>query len=143
MKKVINNAVYDTGKAKVLGSFSNGSNYRDFAYFSETLYRTKSGRHFLHGEGGAMSPYATRSGNDSGWGEKIMPMSYENAREWAEKNLDGDEYIEAFGEPEEGENTMTTLSLAPATRTKLDRIRGETGKTLSQIVDELVAAAKI
>ena len=32
---------------------------------------------------------------------KLIPLTEEQARNWAEKRLDADEYIEIFGEPEE------------------------------------------
>ena len=84
MKKIISNKVYDTNTAQKLGDWDNGHYTNDFAYCAETLYRKKTGEYFLHGEGHALSKYASHSGNSSGWGEKIIPMSYTEAQTWAE-----------------------------------------------------------
>ena len=101
MKKVIDGALYDTSTAKLLGEDSY-SNPGDFQHWVETLYRTKSGKYFLHGKGGAMTTYAVCvSQNEWSGGEKIIPLDLDSAQKWAEEHLDGDEYIRAFGEPEE------------------------------------------
>ena len=65
MKKVINGALYDTSTAKLLGEDSY-SNPGDFQHWVETLYRTKSGKYFLHGKGGAMTKYGYASRRTNG-----------------------------------------------------------------------------
>ena len=50
MKKVINSTLYNTETARKLGNWDNGR-YGSFGYCKETLYRTKSGKYFIHGEG--------------------------------------------------------------------------------------------
>ncbi len=135
MKKVISGALYDTETAKLLGEDSY-SNPGDFQYWVETLYRTKSGKYFLHGKGGAMTKYAVSVGlNEWSGGEKIIPLDLESAQAWAEEHLDGDEYIRAFGEPEE----RTTVLLSAATRAQLSEIKARTGKTFGEIIAEAVA----
>ena len=49
-----------------------------------------------------MSEYCEAVGNNS-WtgGSKIMPLTVEEAKEWAEEHLNADTYIELFGEVEE------------------------------------------
>lgn len=101
MKKIINGKVYNTETAKELASRWNGRSERDFNCITETLYRKKTGEYFLHGEGGPNTSYAKRFGNSWGYGERIIPYTEEEAKAWAEKHLDGDEYIDIFGEVEE------------------------------------------
>lgn len=110
MKKIINNKVYDTNTAQKLGEWDNGHYTNEFAYCAETLYRKRTGEYFLFGEGHAMSKYASHSGNNSGWGEKIIPLSYEEAQQWAEGHLEADDYIRIFGEPAL-DDTLTALNL--------------------------------
>ena len=62
MKKVINGALYDTKTAKLLGEDSY-SNPGDFHYWTEQLYRTKSGKYFLHGTDGEFYKITSRSTN--------------------------------------------------------------------------------
>jgi len=52
MKKIIKGSLYNTDTAKFLGCIEPaGQNTNDLNFFRETLYRTKSGKYFLHGEG--------------------------------------------------------------------------------------------
>jgi hypothetical protein len=121
MKKIINGSKYDTVTAKKLGEWTNGERYGDFNYCEETLYRTKAGRYFIHGCGGAMTKYAVSSGNNS-WsgGSKILPMSREAAMEWAEEKLEADEYEAIFGEVEEGEEKeQLNITVSTAVKSKL------------------------
>ena len=101
MKKIINGRMYNTETATELGNFWNGLSASDFRYLSETLYRKKNGEFFLYGEGGAMTEYSQPDGDMTGGGEKIIPLTEEQAKHWAEEKLDADTYIEIFGEPEE------------------------------------------
>ena len=141
MKKVIQGVLCDTSTAKHLGSASYlGS--RDFAHWSEELYRTKSGKYFLYGEGGPASRYAVTIGqNEWSGGEKIQLLSRETAMEWAEEHLDGDEYIAAFGNPEETEKAMSVI-LPLKTRERLEVLKAETGMTFSEIIARAVDGYK-
>lgn len=139
MKKVIEGALYNTDTAKELGCVEPaGYNSSDFDYFCETLYRTKSGKYFLHGEGHGNSRYGEWHGNSVGWGEQIRPYTPGEAREWAEKNLTAGEYSIAFGEPEEASDSKAILniSISQELKTRLIKMREETGKSISQIIEE-------
>lgn len=133
MKKIIQGVLCDTSTAKHLGSASYlGS--RDLAHWSEELYRTKSGKFFLYGEGGPASRYAVTIGqNEWSGGEKIQLLSRETAMEWAEEHLDGEEYAAAFGDPEETEKA-TLVVLPIKTRERLEALKRETGMTFSEII---------
>lgn len=143
MKKIINGKVYDTETAKKLGYWENMADVRDFHQFCETLYRKKTGEFFLHGEGGPMTQYAQTVGTNS-WsgGERIMPMSFEEARQWAEEHLDSDEYEEIFGEvSEDGSRQQVCYSLASSTVETVKRRAAELGISASEYIDRLVAGA--
>lgn len=100
MKKVINGKLYNTESAEMVGHDS--ANWGNFSFWAESLYKKRTGEFFLYGEGGPMSRYARSCGNNSvSGGESIKPLSEAEAREWAEEHLDGDEYIEIFGDVEE------------------------------------------
>ena len=66
MKKVIDGALYNTDTAQMMGDWDNGLYANDFGFCRERLYRTKSGKYFLHGEGGANSRYGEWHGNSGG-----------------------------------------------------------------------------
>ena len=138
MKKIIKGSVFDTTTAKHLGGYSY-LKPGDFSYFSENLYKTRSGKYFIHGSGGSASPYSKQvSQNEWEAGETIFAVSMERAKDWAEENLDGDTYIEIFGEPEESEQKIMTFSLNTSVESLLRTEQEKTGKNLSDIVSELV-----
>jgi hypothetical protein len=101
MKKIINGKKYDTDSANCVGDWANGYGHGDFQYAEERLYRKRTGEFFLHGEGGAMSNYAESYGNERYGGKKIIPLSENEAKKWAENHLDGDEYEKIFGSVDE------------------------------------------
>lgn len=143
MKQIINNRRYDTETAELLGSDSY-SNRRDFSHWTEKLYRKRNGEYFLHGEGGPMSRYAERTGvNEWDGGEKIIPLTADAARKWAEEHLDADEYEKIFGvveEDEDDEKTAWTIRVSPATIERVKRIAGEKNMKLSEVVENAVMA---
>lgn len=139
MKKIIKGSLYNTDTAKFLGCIEPaGHNTNDFNYFCETLYRTKSGKYFLHGEGHGNSKYGEWHGNTGGWGEQIYPLSSDMARQWAKNNLTDDEYIEAFIGTEIKSNTKIPLNISVSANFKNHLLlkRERTGKSISQIIEE-------
>lgn len=141
MKKVVQGVLCDTDTAKLMGEYQYLSR-RDFHFVREELYRTKSGKFFLYGEGGPASPYAKKiAQNEWAGGEKIQLLPPEAARQWAEENLSGDDYIAAFGEPEE--DVQLGVTIRGSTRSKLDSVKAETGLTFGEIIDRLVAGETI
>ena len=139
MNKIINGKRYSTDSAKEMASDSY-SNYTDFHYWSETLYRKNTGEYFLHGEGGPMSRYAETIGQNQ-WtgGEKIIPLSVEAAQKWAEEHLTGDEYEAIFGEVVETATKRTiSLSLTESAIEKIKRGAAEAGVSMSEFVESLL-----
>ncbi len=85
MKAIIDGKRYDTETAQELAHFWNGLGSSDFRCVSEGLYKTKNGAYFLAGQGGALTMYAEACGNATSEGERITPMSVEEAILWLEK----------------------------------------------------------
>lgn len=142
MKKILNNKVYDTSTAREIGCNSY-SNPRDFHYWCETLYCKRTGEYFLHGEGGPMSRYSERIEQNS-WsgGEKLIPLSYENARKWAEENLTANEYEGEFGPVTEDDSAETVnVSMPAALIAKLRRKAQEEGTSVSKVITSILEKA--
>lgn len=140
MKKIISGKVYDTDTAKELGSWSNIPDYGDFSHFSETLYHKKTGEFFLYGVGGPMTKYAQAQSQNS-WtgGDRIMPMSFQEARRWAEDHLDAREYEEIFGEvSEDGSRVQVCYSLSAAAVETIKRRAAELGISASAYIESLI-----
>ena len=146
MRKVINGRTYNTATSKCIGSWDNGHNTNDFNYCSEDLYKNTKGAYFLDGEGGAMSKYATHSGDSSGDGEELIPMTADEAEEWAEKHLDGEECEAEFGPQEEAAPSdlttreRVTLTLDIGIVARLRKHSADTGIPMARTVDKAIVA---
>ena len=139
MKKVINRKVYDTTKATQVGWWCNDLDQTDFNYLEETLYRKRTGEYFLFGFGGGLTQYAELYNGASTSGTKIVPLSYEEARTWAEEKLDGDKYIDEFGDPEadgDGDLVSITITLTKAKATALWKAAQKAGVSESVFIAE-------
>lgn len=112
MKKIIKGKLYNTETAKLLGEWENNYSINDFKHVSEHLYLKKIGEYFLHGEGGPLSIYAEQIGiHGRSGGERIRPLTYAEAREWAEEKLEVEEYEKIFGEVSE-DDLIIRLSIS-------------------------------
>lgn len=96
MKKIIEGKRYDTDTADLIGRAERC--HGSFSDWDAGLFRTKNGAYFLAGEGGPASPYAAPSGErGTQSGSKIIPLTLEEARDWAEHNLETEVVEAAFG----------------------------------------------
>lgn len=101
-RTVINGKRYDTGKAIRIGHYEHS--YRNqFDWYHEELYQKKrTGEFFIHGAGNAASKYAKRHGyNETGPGERFVPLSDTEAREWLEAYRP--DLVETYFEVEDGD----------------------------------------
>lgn len=138
MKKIISKSLYNTETARKVGSWDNGIYGNDFRSCSEDLYQTKSGKYFIHGEGGPMSTYAVHHGNNTSGSEQIRDLTASEAREWAEEKLTADEYQKEFGPVDEAsadEKIQTAFNLSASTIDLLKKQKAETGMTYGQLVE--------
>ena len=143
MKRIIDGKKYDTETAYMVGQWENMYDVSNFHYFSESLYKKRTGEYFLHGEGGAMSKYAETIGqNEWRGGEKIIPLTYDNARKWAEEHLGVDVYEAEFGEVSEDDDTTiaVTVRVPQSTKDAIDKLAARTGRTRGDIVSAAIAA---
>jgi len=133
MKKIINGRRYDTQTAKLVGHTSY-STPGSLDYWSEDLYRKKTGEFFMHGQGGPMSKYLERTEeNEWSYGHEIRPISMDRAKAWAEKYLDADEYEKIFGKVEEGKVQISTW-IEESIKDQIDKLRDEKGITIADII---------
>lgn len=103
MKKRIGTREYDTDKAKLVGELVSDKPVNDFGYYEEKLYRKLNGTYFLWGKGNGLTKYATKVDDMKGPGEKIIPLTYNEARQWYQKAMGqyeehGREYDESINE---------------------------------------------
>lgn len=105
MRKIVDGKVYDTKTATVVCDISpNGGFGRgDFAYEETRLYKSPRGAFFLSGAGGPLTRWAVPEGqNGHRSGSGLYVIDIDEARSLCERHGTSEEFIAAFGEPEEG-----------------------------------------
>lgn len=143
MKKVIRGRLYDTEKAVLVGEFyDEAMPEEDLSFYREELYRKRTGEYFLYGIGNAGSKYSVWRGSTASGTEKIIPFSYQQAKEWAEENLPRAVYENEFGIPERNDDkTIMSFNLKIGNIEKLKVISAKQDKPMSSIIDELIENA--
>lgn len=136
MKKVIGGRRYDTETAEHIADGGNGYPIDDFNCCLEELYRKRTGEFFIYGYGGPYSKYcAWSSYNSCGFGEKIIPITIDEAKAWVEEYLDGDQYEEIFGKVDESRVNFSA-NLDKSLYEKLKKESEEKDITMTDIVIE-------
>ncbi|MDY2723912.1 MAG: hypothetical protein SOV20_08880 [Coriobacteriales bacterium] len=142
MRRIIDGRVYDTETAQQVGGDCSpaGLGPRDFQWYEENLFRKRTGEYFLYGEGGPASPYAEPYGQTGRQGgAMIRPLTYDEAREWAESHLEAREYEAEFGTPAEGDAAL--MARVPmATYEAIRRAASQTGRTIREVIIDMVDA---
>lgn len=143
MKKIINNKLYDTATAKKLAEWDeNGTD--PLNYIAEALYRKKTGEFFVFGDGGANTKYA-RIGRLKVFepGSAILPMSHEQAKEWALDRLPKNEYDDIFGDmiDDDGSTTVTSIRLPSALLETVRRRAQEKDETTAEFIRAAIVEA--
>ena len=130
MKQIINGKRYDTDPAEAVCYWASDAGKSSFLWYEETLYQKRGGEFFLHGYGHAGSPYAQSDGEGgSDPGEKITPLTYDEAREWAETHLDADRYEALFQVTDDDETTRSAADCM--------RLREKTGMKRTTFCDHI------
>lgn len=143
--KVINGKRYDCRSAQLMAEYEY-SNRRDFHWYHEELYRRKTGDFFLACEGGPASQYR-RTINQNEWtgGEKIIPLTHDEAREWVERHCDGTTYDLIFPETllddEAPTKEAVSVRLTPAVMAELRKRAAAGGKSISETAERLLVQA--
>ena len=90
-----------------------------------------------------MTSYAVRTGSNNWRGsERITPISYAAARQWAEDHLGAEAYEAEFGKVvEDDSQTTITLSLRADTVEALRRAAAKAGQSLSAYVERVLRPA--
>ena len=134
MKKIIKRRIYDTETAKKIGSWNNNLPQEDLNYYTEELFRKKSGEYFLCGSGGSQSPY----GDWDKGGFAIRPMSCEAAQKWAEEHLPTEKFLKEFSIENDNEITRISFVTTQKYRKKIEMLAVSRNSTISVIVREII-----
>lgn len=140
MKKYINGKVYDTERAVQLADYEY-SLKSQLDWYREELYRKRTGEFFIYGVGHFDSFYCKKSGSSSASGEKIIPLSYDEARAWAAEKLDAAVYDAIFGVPEESDKTQVQIRMQQSTLALLRDAATKEGTSMASVVEKLILGA--
>lgn len=138
MKKIIRGRLYDTETATLIGEKTSGLPRNDLDYWEEELYRKRTGEYFVFGWGNARSKYGVWKNNHGMSGEKILPLSYEEAAAWAEEVLSPEEYSGLFEIERDDTTERLTISLSKENISKLRQYAAIHDKTISRVISEWI-----
>lgn len=108
MKKIIHGKMYDTETARLIKAEDSDSMY-------PSLYRKRTGEYFLGGEG-------------------IEPLTYAQAKEWAEIAMTAEEYETEFGKVTEGELAHLHISLPADVADRIRKTAAQEGISVSECI---------
>lgn len=138
MDKRIGTVLYRTSTSHKVGTWNNGAENKLDAV-EETLYRkvTNTSTYFLHGRGGARTRYAKSKKGTLIAGEDINPLTFAEAKKWAEEHLTAEEFKAEFCAVEEEGSERFGLRIPSATASKIRMVAKERSITISALVTEL------
>lgn len=139
MEKIIKGKRYNTATAEAVAVHE----YlypSQFEWVHEILYRKRTGEFFLWGEGGANTRYRKRvERNVFGAGEKIKPLTLDEAKKFVEEYGTAENYKKLFEIDEwDDENAVLNIQLPNPTFQRLKRVSVGQGKSMTQVVVELI-----
>lgn len=97
MEQRIKGRRYNTKSARRIASWTNNLPTSDFRVVEETLFQKRTSEYFLYGKGGPQSSYGeVKEDGSIGYGSEIIPLTFEQARAWAQEKLSSEEYRQSF-----------------------------------------------
>ena len=98
MRKILRGLKYNTSTAQLVGRYLNEDCF--LTRIEECLFLKRTGEYFLYVQGGMLSKYSINDAwNKPKDGEQIIPITKQQARDWAEDRLTKQEAIEIFKKP--------------------------------------------
>ena len=95
----------------------------------------------MHLHGGPDSPVAEYKGIQRIAGERLIGLTFDEAKTWAQKSLPAKEYDILFGDgtdDESGDTTFKTFCLTRSAKRILDEKVSREGRSSSAIINELL-----
>lgn len=139
MKKIIKNKVYDTDTARLIADIPRSNIHNGEGVCEQRLYQKKNGEFFFWLVGARTDAISNLALTLCDRERHIYPVNYEQARTWAEQELDTDAYLSIFGDPEE-DSTKTALNiyLRADTAAKLKAEAGRQGVSIGELIENMM-----
>jgi hypothetical protein len=137
MRRRIGNNIYNTETSKLICRNRQGKESRDTTLVLE-LYKTRRGSFFLHLQGGCNTRAAAGQLTAPGEYESIEQISRAEAYEFAERIIDKDALRDEFAVPSGSEKVQLLVLVPSDLRDTLRALAKQKGKSISEIVNELL-----
>lgn len=131
MKKIIAGKKYDTDTATLVAACQNLSDETNIDYQHKALYKKRTGEYFVAVTG--CERFRDRL-------SEVIPVSYDEARSFAERWMDADEWEREFGEVSDSADVAVTVRVPASAKAAFDRECSRTGESRSAIVARLLDA---
>lgn len=120
MKKIIRNKVYDTDTAQLIKQADHPNITNGEGSCKQSLYRKKTGDYFLAVSGARTDVFHNLAleNNVHDCERHIYPLTYEQARSWAEEEMIADEWLEIFEPVEDDSLCALNLTLSASAVSK-------------------------
>lgn len=134
MIKIIHNKRYNTDKAQIIETAVGGDPGRKRIRWKEALYQKRSGEFFLY-----------RHNLSDAKEENILPLSLEEAKEWANKHMDKNKYDELFSIDTQKDSAPVAIctQLKASTAKKLSLIAIAQGTSQTAVLERLISEAEM
>lgn len=137
MKTIFGNKLYDTETAKLIFTYKNAQvkNGEGQCIF-EQLYFKRNGAYFLYKEGPESEAFHNLKLGDCPHEktQHIFALTYDQARDWAEKVMPVDDYLMVFGAPEEETRTKINVCMSSAQADKIRQLAAKAGVSLADYI---------
>lgn len=120
MKRIIRNRVYDTDTAMLIKQADHPNIKNGEGSCKQSLYRKKTGDYFLFVDGARTDVFHNLA-LENGTHDRerhIYPLTYEQAKSWAEKEMTADEWLAIFEPVEDDSLTAFNLTLSASAVSK-------------------------
>lgn len=120
MKKIIRNKVYDTDTAQLIKQADHPNITSGEGSCKQSLYRKKTGDYFLFVDGARTDVFdnLVLENNAHDRERHIYPLTYEQARAWAESEMSADEWLAIFEPVEDDSLCALNLTLSASAVSK-------------------------
>jgi hypothetical protein len=120
MKKIIHNKVYDTDTAQLIKQADHPNITNGEGSCKQSLYRKKTGDYFLFVDGARTDVFHNLALDNNAHDRErhIYPLTYEQARAWAEEEMSADEWLAIFEPVEDDSLTALNLTLSASAVSK-------------------------
>lgn len=143
MKKIIGNKVFDTDTAQLIKRADHDNITSGEGKCKQSLYRKRTGDYFLYVSGARTDTFHNLhlDAQTHDRERHIYPLTYEQAKLWAEKEMTADEWLEVF-EPVEDDSLCAlnlTLSASAVSKFRLAAQRQQISQRelMERLIDTL------